>query len=270
MRLNHLYPFVLWLTLLAFSACVPISPPQTPAPIIHTLEVTRLTTRLVTQEVTREITRLVTVTPTPTWQFSPTPSLTPTITPTPGLPQAVLPAYTDCLHGPGEFYPYKTSYPAGSRVEVVGRSQDATWINIRPIGDWNSCWIPVAQAQLEGYLVADLPFVYTTPPLVRYDYRYPAARAVRKGNVVTLSWEAVWMSEYELRGYLIEAWVCRSGELIFIPIGITPTYQQNTGEFSIEIVDEPGCAQPSRVRIATASKRGYTFSPDIPWPPASP
>ncbi|MDW8226709.1 MAG: hypothetical protein RMJ60_02815 [Anaerolineales bacterium] len=258
------------LVLLGASACSILPARQTSTPTIHTLEVTQLMIREATIEVTRIVEVLVTVTPSPTWVFSPTPSLTPSITPTPELPRAILPEYTDCLYGPGDFYLYKTSYPAGSQVEVIGRSQDYQWLAIQEIRGWNPCWIPADRARLEGIGVNDLPFVYTSLPLVRYDYRYPVARAMRKGNIVTLSWEAVWMSQYELRGYLIEAWVCRNGEIVFMPIGITPTYEQNTGKFSVEIVDEAGCAQASRVRIATVSKRGYTVSPDIPWPPASP
>ncbi len=248
-------------------SCSPSRPQTSNTPAVQTLEVTQLVTRDVTVEVTRVIEVPVTVTPSATWQFTPTPSLTPTITPTPELPQASILEYTDCLHGPGDFYIYKTSYPAGSRVEVVGRSQDALWINIQEIHGWNACWIPASRAKLDSGSVADLPFVYTALPVTRYDYRSPTTTASRDGDVVTVSWEAVWMSETELRGYLIEAWVCQEEQFIFLPVNVAPTYEENVGTITVEITDEAGCSQPSHARIATATKRGYTLFEKIFWPP---
>jgi hypothetical protein len=255
------------LVLLAAGSCSSSQPQTSNPPVVQTLEITQLVTRDVTVEVTRLVEVLVTVTPSATWQFTPTPSHTPTITPTPELPQASILEYTDCLHGPADFYLYKTSYPAGSRVEVVGRSQDALWINVQEIHGWNACWIPASRAKLDSGDAADLPFVYTALPLTRYDYRPPTTTASRDGDVVTVSWEAVWMSETELRGYLIEAWVCQDGQFIFLPVGVTPTYEENVGVITVEITDEAGCSQPSNARIATATKRGYTLFEKIFWPP---
>jgi hypothetical protein len=89
----------------------------------------------------------------------------------------------------------------------------------------------------------------------------------RNGNEVTVSWEAKWMSFDEIRGYLIEAWVCQDGEYTFLPIGISPTYAENVGTFSVKITDEAGCAEASRARIATVVKKGYTLFEKIFWPP---
>jgi hypothetical protein len=249
------------LVLLAAGSCSPPQSQTSNVPVIQTLEVTQLVTRDVTVEVTRVVEVPVTVTPSATWQF------TPTITPTPELPQASILEYTNCLYGPGDFYLHKTSYLAGNRVEVVGRSQDALWINIQEIHGWNACWIPASRAKLDSGSAADLPFVYTALPVTRYDYRSPTTTASRDGDVVTVSWEAVWMSETELRGYLIEAWVCQNGQIIFLPIGVTPTYEENVGTISVKITDEAGCSQPSSARIATATKRGYTLFEKIFWPP---
>jgi hypothetical protein len=264
---------VMLLAIIALSSCSPSLGQAERAPIVHTAEVTRLVTRDVTLEVTRLIEVPVTVTPSATSQFTLTPSLTPTITstptitPTPELPQLTILQYTDCLYGPGELYLYKTSYPAGSRVEVVGRSQDALWINVQEIHGWNACWIPASQVRLDHGSVSDLPFVYTTLPLTRYDYSPPMATALRDGDEVTVSWEAIWMSRYELRGYLIEAWVCQTGQHIFLPIHVFPTYEENVTTLSITIRDEAGCVEPSSARIATSSKRGYTLFEKIFWPP---
>lgn len=261
------------LVLLTGNSCSPSLPQAANTPAIQILEITQLVTRDATREVTRVIEVPVTVTPSATLEFTYTPSLTPTITstptttPTPELPVLTILEYTNCLYGPGEFYLYKTSYAAGSRMEAVGRSWDSLWINVQEIHGWNACWIPANQAELDSGSAADLPFVYTALPLARYEYSSPTAKTVRDGDEVTVSWEAKWMSIDELRGYLIEAWVCQDGQLVFLPVGISPTYEENVGTISVTIRDEGGCAEPSSARIATVVKKGYTPFEKIFWPP---
>jgi hypothetical protein len=63
------------------------------------------------------------------------------------------------------------------------------------------------------------------------------------------------------RGYLIEAWLCLGGQLIFTPLRTTQ-YEQTT----IYVQDEAGCSQPSGARLYTAEKHGYTQWVIIPWP----
>lgn len=264
---SRYYRCFLGLVLLVASGCNAWPQTTPPAADVVVVETTQEVTRQVTVVVTRVLTKVVTATPRPTWEFTPTLSLSPTTTPTPPPPHASLLKTTDCLYGPADFYLYKTTYPAGTQLEVVGRSQDALWINVQEIQGWNSCWIPAENASLDRGQVTDLPFVYTDLPLTRYEYRPPAAHAVREGEIVTVSWEAVWMSKDELRGYLIEAWVCQNGQLVFLPIGIQPTYEENAGILSVQIRDESGCDQPSSAQIATASKRGYTLFAKIFWPP---
>lgn len=235
--------------------------------------VSQIVTQDITQEVTRVISNPVTVTPTETPEFTHTPSETPTfttsptITSTPEFPKLSILEYTNCLYGPGDFYLYKTSYPAGSRMEAVGRSFDYLWINIQDIHGWNACWVPANMVRLDSASTADLPFVYTALPLARYEYSAPTVKATRTGDEVVLTWKAVWMSRDELRGYLIEAWVCQDGDYIFLPVGLSPTYEENVDMLSMTIRDEAGCVQASSGRIATAVKKGYTLFEKIFWPP---
>ena len=134
--------------LLIGASCQSDMPEGTATPIVHTVEIIQEVTRQVTREVTRVIQVPVTITPSPTLQYTLTPSLTPTltatatITSTPVPTQATIREYANCLYGPSDIYLYKTSYAAGSRVEVAGRSWDALWINIHEVGGWNACWIP--------------------------------------------------------------------------------------------------------------------------------
>ena len=60
--------------------------------------------------------------------------------------------------------------------------------------------------------------------------------------------------------YLIEAWICRDGEIVFTPIGSYATL--------VNITDEFGCTEPSHARLFGVEKHGYTNWIKIPWPQA--
>jgi hypothetical protein len=261
--------FIAVLTLLfAVSACASPLPRSGNAPVIPPVEMTQVVTRVVTQDVTREITRIVevpvTITPAPTLESTSTPSDSATA-PT-GLPLATLQQYTDCLYGPASFYVYKSSFPAGQQVEVVGRSQDAAWINIEDVGGWNSCWIQAGQAQLQSVRVDDLPLVSTMPPKSVLEFGSPSAIARRNGDDVTVSWKAIYMSRDEIQGYLIEAEVCQGGQHIQLPVFVGKTFEENVGTISVQIEDEANCTEPSIAHIVSVGKRGFAEWEKIFWP----
>jgi hypothetical protein len=261
------------LLILAASACNPNQPAAESTPIVHTQQVTQVVKREITLEVTRVIEVPVTVTPSPTPEFTVTPSLTPTLpeplplTPTPTLPLATILVPTDCLYGPGELFLYKTFIFAGSMVEVVGRDASALWLNVQEPHGWNSCWMPLENAYLHAVSTTDLPVVTTQLPLTRYDYNPPAGYARREGDIVTVFWEAVWMAQDEVRGYLLEVKACQGGEFIQELIHVPVTYDENVGTLSYQVTDEAGCSEASGVRIASAGKRGYTLFERVIWPP---
>jgi hypothetical protein len=273
--LRKTFPAILLalLILLTGASCSSLFPQPAATPVIQTQVVTLQVTRQVTLEVTRVVQVPVTVTPTATLEFTLTPSLTPTITSTPTitntpeLPRAVILEYVDCLYGPADFYLYKTSWLAGTQVEVVGRDKDALWINIQEVHGWNSCWIPVAAADLGGLNLSNLPVVTTMLPLSRYEYGPPAGYARREGDEVTVFWGAVWISRDEVRGYLIDARTCQGGEFIQEFIFVPVTFDGNVGTLSYKFRDEAGCDQASGVRIASVGKRGYTLFERVIWPP---
>jgi hypothetical protein len=251
------------------SACSSLGSNSAGTPADQPIQITQVVTRVVTQDVTQEVTRIVevpvTVTPAPTLEFSPTPESSATAPS--GLPLVTIPAYSDCLYGPGSFYLYKTSLLAGSQMEAVGRNQDGSWINVEEVQGWNACWLPASQAKLSRGSVNDLPLVATLLPITRYDYSSPEVTARRLGNDVTVSWKAVWMSTDEARGYLIEAWVCQDGKFIDLPVFVSTTYAENVGTLSVKIRDEAGCAEIPHARITTSGTRGYTLWELIFWPP---
>lgn len=83
---------------------------------------------------------------------------------------------------------------------------------------------------------------------------------MREGKTVIISWDALTLraGDDSLQyPYLVEAWVCQAGQLIFEPIG--------SWETSIRVQDEPGCAEPSHARVYGVEKHGYTAWVTVPW-----
>jgi hypothetical protein len=250
----------LFLILLVASAC---TLGQNPEPIIqvetilHTVEVTHEV------EVTRLIEILVTSTLTPTPELSPTQTLTPTITSTPtitptyGPLRANVVEQANCRYGPGAAYLYKFGLYAGNRIEIVGRNDPGTWVYIQAIGGSNRCWVNAGSLDINGDLDT-VPTYYSRLPFSELYSPPQGVSAVRQGNEVVISWPAVYMTEDDYRGYLIEAWLCQEGQIVFTPISVDGTIYT--------VLDEPGCMQPSSARLYTAEKHGYTRWIPIPWP----
>jgi len=231
--------------------------PATPA--IQTVEVTQEVTRLVMQEVTQEVTQIVeiqvTSTPAPTPEPTSTPD--PNATVSPVLPQATLPDHTDCLYGPASWYEYKSSFPAGQPVDVLGKSEDGAWLNVEEVGGWNACWINTSEAQFVNAQIEALPVVQPVLPVDYYDLASPYASTRRKGDEVTLSWKAVPMSVDEIRGYLIRAELCQGGQIVPQEIFIPMTYEENKGTITYTVTDEAGCSAPSQVHMISYTRRGF-------------
>jgi hypothetical protein len=160
-------------------------------------------------------------------------------------------------------------------MRVIGRNQDGTWLFVKAANDpdSNGCWIQTERVKFLSGKVSDVPEYWMGLPGSTLYLPPTNVNTVRNGNIVTVFWEAVWMTEDDYRGYLIEAWVCRDGKLVFEAIGHPPPMplppvKQNVGIFSVEIVDEPGCTRPSNARIYSVEKHGYTWFRVLPWPPA--
>ncbi len=164
------------------------------------------------------------------------------------------------------FYQYKTSFPAGQQVEVVGRSDDSEWIAIEEVGGWNSCWVRATQADLQNARVEDLPVATTLLPRSEYEFGSPTPVVRREGDEVMLSWEAVYMSADEIQGYLIDAYVCQNGQHIHLPVFVSKTFEENVGTITTKITDEAGCAEPSTAHIVSVGKRGFAEWEKIFWP----
>ncbi len=274
------------LLVLAGVSCVPASNLSTATPVVQTVEVTRqvtqVITQVVTQEVTREVTRIVEVpvTVTPTFTPSPTPTLTltPTLTPAPQEPRVTILGkdHIACWFGPGDVYLYKYGLPPSVWMYVKGRNDDGTWLLLEDGLHDNPCWI---KTELGGFMDGGDLASHTNIPIVPWDvilpiwtklYRPPTGvQAFRSGTKVTVAWNGVWMTADDYEGYLIAAWLCHAGQLVFTPVKHKLPIEQNIeGDTQYAVlIDEPGCREASSARIYTVEKHGYTLFVNIPWPP---
>jgi hypothetical protein len=177
---------------------------------------------------------------------------------------------TQCLYGPDPVYISMVNLLAASQQVAIGRSQDSSWLYVQGSGHAIPCWVKAAVVKLDSGSLTDPPV--TNPVLTPYTTQYPPPPAVsanRVGNVVSIFWLPVPMTEQDYNGYLIEAWVCQAGQLVFVPKIFVTSYDQNSKMMAINVTDEPGCSQPSSARIYTAITNAYSNYKDVlPWPPA--
>jgi hypothetical protein len=167
----------------------------------------------------------------------------------------------NCRYGPGAPYLYKYYLVPGSNLEIIGRNELGTWILVQAIGGNNPCWVNASLMEIRGDVMTVAP---TYLPLPQSPYYGPltGVSAVRQGNEVIISWNELVLragDDSEQYDYLIEAWLCQNGQLVFMSIGSYATI--------VNVLDEPGCIEPSHGRVYGVEKHGYTNWVTIPWPP---
>ena len=225
---------------------------------------------------TPTITQTAAPTHTPTVTYTPTPQYTPSITPTPSPTPtpSLVPTFapiaakvlvqSNCRYGPGAAYLYEWGLFPDVRVDIVGRNDIGTWAYVEPWTYFDRCWVKSDFLEIRGDL-RDAPPYYSRLPFGEL-YNPPTnVRASRNGDEVVIAWDPVWMTTDDDRGYLIETWLCRDGQLIFTPLQ-TRQYQETT----ITVQDETGCQLPSGGRVYTAGKHGYTQWILVVWPAHEP
>ena len=225
---------------------------------------------------TPTITQTAAPTHTPTVTYTPTPQYTPSITPTPSHTPtpSLVPTFapiaakvlvqSNCRYGPGAAYLYEWGLFPDVRVDIVGRNDIGTWAYVEPWTYFDRCWVNSEFLEIRGDL-RDAPPYYSRLPFGEL-YNPPTnVRASRNGDEVVIAWDPVWMTTDDDRGYLIETWLCRDGQLLFTPLQ-TRQYQETT----ITVQDETGCQLPSGGRVYTAEKHGYTQWILVVWPAHEP
>jgi hypothetical protein len=195
----------------------------------------------------------------------PTSSDTPTaaVTPTYAVLRGMVLERANCRYGPGAPYLYKYGLLPDTPMDVIGRNDAGTWLLIQARGGDNPCWIKASLMEVQGDVFSAAP-TYIPLPLSPYYGALSGVSTVRQGEEVIVSWQPLSLrlgDEVDLvieAPYVIEAWVCQDGELIFIPVGAYTNLAN--------IRDEDGCSEPSHARLYGAEKHGYTPWVEIPWP----
>lgn len=166
-----------------------------------------------------------------------------------------------CRYGPARAFLHAADLYPGDRGTVRGRSRLSTWLYVKFDKLNYFCWVAPSVVEVQG----DITRIYYTEPRLPGPsvlYSPPGSvRAVRDGNQVTVSWDRVSMTEDDDRGYMLDVFVCQSGNLIWQPVSLPDQYQT-----SYTFTDEPGCGQPSGGKLYAVEKHGYTSPVDIPWP----
>lgn len=194
-----------------------------------------------------------TITPTPTI------TLTPSITPSPtfDFPDVEALMQANCRYGPGTAYLYAHGLYEGDRGEVNGRNYSGTWLWIKPENlEWH-CWVAASVVNIEGDIGTVVVHRSSLPHSTLYGPPQNVL-ATRDGDRVIVSWNAVWMTEDDDRGYLIEATICQNGNMI--PLAV------QTDRPAYEFSDDQNCSGASGGRLYTVEKHGYSDPVVIPWP----
>jgi hypothetical protein len=191
---------------------------------------------------------------------TPRPSRTPSITPTPTFdpPEGRVREQANCRYGPGAAYLYEWGLYPANHVDILATNQLGDWYYIHPWYFLGDCWV---RADLVEVLRGDTSILRPFYGILPFSELYKPPRAVsavRSGDEVTISWTEVWMTEDDYRGYLIEAWLCVDGQLLFTPIAVDGLVYT--------VHDETGCQQASSARVYTAEKHGYTEWRLVQWP----
>jgi hypothetical protein len=205
----------------------------------------------------------------PTATSVPTATLALTFTPT------AIPTYTvlrgevleraNCRYGPGAPYLYKYGLVPGSNMDVIGRLDDASWVELKAIGGDNPCWVKADFVNVKGDVFSVEPVYPDKAPLPVSPYygSLTFKEAVRDGDQVTLTWygQTLRAGDEEYTGaplYLVEVWACENGEITFAPYGLS---------FEIlTVTDQDGCAETSRARLYFSEKHGYGGPVEVEFP----
>jgi hypothetical protein len=158
---------------------------------------------------------------------------------------------------------YKYGLVGGSNLEIIGRNWDGSWLLLRAIGGNNPCWAKASLLEPAGDVLHVEPVdPHVILPWSPYYTPLTNVTATREGDVITVSWSPLPLragDEHADAPYIIEAWVCREGQLVFVALAV---YYPEVG-----FVDEAGCAEPSHGVVLAAEKHGYTLPVAIPWTP---
>lgn len=245
------------LSFILLTACAAPPPAPTETPLPPSATATELSTN--TPKPTSTPTRIPTATATQT--FTPSPTAIPTY----AVLRGEVLERANCRYGPGAPYLYKYGLVSGSNLEIIGRLDDANWIQLQAIGGDNPCWVKASLMEVKGDIFSVAPVYPDKAPLPVSPYYEPLTllEISRADDEVTIRWYGQSLTagdeEYEYAPlYLAEIWACENGEIKFTPYGLR--------EENLTITDEGGCSETSYGRIYFSEKHGYAGPTEFEFP----
>jgi hypothetical protein len=164
---------------------------------------------------------------------------------------------SNCRYGPGRAYLYAAGLYPGDTAVIWGRNAAGTWLWVQPNTISYQCWLAASSGEVQGDIFSVVVQSVRLPHSTLYGQ--PAeVTATRSGDQVTVSWSAVWMTEDDFRGYLLEVTLCQNTQLIWTAVA--------TNDTSYTFTDGAGCASASGGLLYAVEKHGYTDPVKIPWP----
>ncbi|HTO99735.1 MAG TPA: hypothetical protein VMJ64_00045 [Anaerolineales bacterium] len=203
---------------------------------------------------------------TPTLIATATPS-TPSVTPAPtvqSLKATVTADLLSCRYGPGPNYLFLYGLRKGANIVLIGRTDGSNWRWVYVEGK-NKCWVKTVFLDIHGDW-SSLPVVYPGAAKLPVSPYYPPTyvlHATRQHDQVTIEWADIPLragdeEDERMQHYVLEAWHCVNGQLLFEPIA--------TNELTVTLTDQAGCNTPSHGRIFVQEKHGFAGPADVPWP----
>ena len=247
---------------LALTACaLAVSGCQTVSAFFATPTPTPTDTPTPTATFTSTPTSTSTPTPTDTPTITPSPTITdtPTITPSPtfDFPDATVNQQAHCRYGPNKNYLHAGDLYPGDHGVVWNRNSSSSWLWVRFDKLWYACWVATSVVDVEGQ-VSNVTVIHTRLPQSTLYDPPDVVDATRQGDEVTVTWEPVWMTTDDYRGYMIDAHVCQKGSLVYLVVAIDGT--------SYTFTDDGSCSSDSGGKLYAVEKHGYTDPVSIPWP----
>ncbi len=225
-----------------------------------------------TQAPTRTATSTATPSPTPTATFTPTTTntptttLTPSITPTPTVTPTATFVFPDaeitvpsahCRYGPDAAYLHAGDLYQGDHGLVWNRNYNAGWLWVRFDKLTYACWVSATVVEVVGDPFTVVTYYAPLPKSTLYD-SVQKVSADRQGDQVIVTWDEVWMTVDDDRGYFLTVRLCTAA-------GLIDAYAHTDGT-SYTFTDLTSCGSQSGGKLYAVEKHGYTDPVSIPWP----
>ena len=162
-----------------------------------------------------------------------------------------------CRYGPATGYLHAGDLYQGDHGLVWNRNFNGSWLWVRFDKLNYACWVSASVLEVEGDIFSVVTYQSPLPKSVLYG---PPkwVEAERHGDQVVLTWDDVWMTDDDDRGYMIEARICVEAGLIDVVVATNKTAHTFT--------DLNSCSADSGGRLYAVEKHGYTDPISIDWP----